>query len=162
MDLYFYTDKESETGLKFFGLWVRGEAAKEASITMARKYGFESCRPSRTSYNGGISSFYKPSDQTDLTHFKKYKNYSNEYFPKRNTKEGFAIIEEINQLPVVDIDELNNIVGYDTGGWKNSHIGFNIGEKHYGFIVGATWDCKIPSDCIEVTGSEYLDLFKKD
>lgn len=162
MNLYFYTDKKSDTGLKFLDVYTRGESAKKASIMLARKYGFESCRPGRTTYNGGISSFYKPYDQTDLTHFKKHKKYSNEYFPKRTTKEGLAMIEEINQLPVVDIDELNNIVGYDSGVWKNSNIGFNISENHYGFIVGATWDCTMPSDCIEITGSEYIKLFKND
>ena len=134
MKLYYKTDLKSKTGLKFYDVYNRGEAAKEACIMLAKRYGFESCRPSRTSYQGGISSFYNPYKLTDLTHWKQDKKYPNEFYPKRNTKEGLEVIQEVEKLPVVDIDELNNIVGYDTDGWKSSSIGFNIGKDCYGWL----------------------------
>lgn len=160
MKLYYKTDLISKTGSKFSEIYNRGNAAREACILLAKKYGFESCRQSRTSYQGGISSFYKPGKSTDLTHWKQNKNYPNEFYPKRNTKEGLEIIKEIEMLPVVDIDELNNIIGYDTRGWKSSSIGFNLSKDYYGFVVFAKWECVIPDDCVEITGSEYARIFK--
>ena len=82
--------------------------------------------------------------------------------PKLNCKKGKDIQKEIDSLPIVDIDELNNIVNYDSGGWKNTHIGFNgTNEKYFGFIILDKWDIKMPIDCTEITASEYKKLFKK-
>lgn len=63
-------------------------------------------------------------------------------------------------LPIVDIDELNEVVGYEGNGFKSSHIGFSSENKtYYGFILSDKWKVIPPSDCVEITPSEYKKLF---
>jgi hypothetical protein len=84
----------------------------------------------------------------------------NEWMPKLSTKEGKAIMAEINALPIVDIDELNAVVGYEGNHFKSSHIGFSYENKaYYGFILSDKWEVTPPDDCEEITASEYKKLF---
>lgn len=161
MDLYFKVIKETETGKKFTDVFERGSQATKAAYSLVKKYGFTSFRPGRETFEGAISSFVKPTVMIDPKVWKKISYGKDEYFPKRSSKQGKEILKEIAQLPSVDIDELNNIVGYDSGGWKRSHIGYNgsCNRDYYGFIVDSDWDVQIPDDCEEINGSEYMTLF---
>lgn len=160
MDIYFKTPRNSETGLKFTEIKERGVECVEAAMKFIGKYGFNSFRQNRLAFKGGISSCYKPLVDLDPKVWKKTEYGHNEYMPKLNNKEGIKIYEEIESLPYVDIDELNNIVGYEGNGLKSSHIGYSFKNKEwYGFVVNSEWECKIPTDCIEITGSEYQELF---
>ena len=159
MHLYYKVLKDSDTGKKFAELIQRGEACAEAAKKFLERHGFTKYRPSRISYNGGISACASPKETPNPKIWKKAKN--GDYMPRCNTNEGRAVMEKIEALPIVDIDELNNIVGYDSDGWKHSHIGFlgNTSKSgYYGFIVFAEWNVKVPADCIEITGSEYTEL----
>lgn len=160
MDLYYKTQKDSETGKRFTEIDERGDICHEALKAFLDKYGFQKYRPSRISHVGGISSCVNPLNPLDPKLWKNSGYGPNEWMPKLNTKEGKAIMAEINGLPIVDIDELNEVVGYEGNGFKSSHIGFSSENKtYYGFILSDKWKVTPPSDCVEITPSEYKKLF---
>lgn len=153
MDKYYITDKDTETGKKFQEIDRRSDIARDAIIKLSEKYGFKEWRYSRISHIGGLSSCVFETTP-DLKIWKSSGYGHNEYMPRLNCKAGKEIHDEIKKLPIVHINELNNIVGYHSD-FCNSHIGFKIGKNHFGFIVSSEWGCKIPNDCKEITASEY-------
>lgn len=160
MDLYYKTLKDSETGKKFTEIEERGDVCHEALKTFLDKYGFQQYRPSRISHIGGISSCGNPIKPVDTKLWKQSEFGYNEWMPKLNIKEGKAIMAEINALPIVDIDELNAVVGYEGNHFKSSHIGYSsANDKFYGFILSDKWEVTPPVDCEEITASEYKKLF---
>lgn len=167
MELYYKTLRTSETGKKFAEIFERQNACHDKAVEFMEKYGFKSYRPSRISFGGcGISSLVKPEGvELDKNIWKKSGYGYNEYFPRESTKAGKVVYDELKALPIVDIDELNGIAGYEGDGWKNASIGYsNENSEYVGFIVLKSWNCNIPSDCVEITGTEYDVLFlaKKD
>jgi len=165
MHLYFKTKKESETGSKFHELEERGLACGEAVKQFLDKYHFQCYRPSRISFVGGISACCSPTQIVDRALWKETGTGPEEYMPRLNIKKGKAIMEEIKVLPIVDIDELNKVVGYPGNGFKSSTIGFSgraACKSHYGFIILDTWNVKVPNDCEEITASEYKKMFLKE
>ncbi|MDD3037923.1 hypothetical protein [Bacteroides sp.] len=163
MELYFKVKKDSKTGAKLNELCQRGDKCQDAVIAFLDKYGFKQYRPSRISYVGGISSCGAPVSPVDTKVWKESGCGVNEWMPKLNCKEGKAIMEEIKSLPIVDIDELNNVVGYEGNHFKSASIGFSgdkANEEYFGFVVVDKWKAKIPSDCVEITASEYKRIFK--
>lgn len=153
MDKYYITDLNSETGKKFQQIEIKGGIARESIKKLSEKYGFKEWRYSRISHIGGLSSCVFEV-APDLKIWKQSGCGHNEYMPRLNCKAGKEIHEEIKNLPVVGINELNNIVGYHSD-FCNSHIGFLMGKKCVGFVVSSDWECKIPNDCKETTASEY-------
>lgn len=88
------------------------------------------------------------------------------YYPKAVNK---SILKQISELPVIKIDELNDIVGFRSGQTKFSGGGFvwikSVGMQwHKDFILMETADgteyTPLP-DVIEILGSEYDELSKK-
>lgn len=162
MELYYKVKRDSETGNKFADVFKREDECFTHVKAFLDKYGFKQYRPSRTSVSrSGISSVIVPKGmEVDKRIWRKSKDGDNEVMPRRNTKEGLDVAYEIDTMPIVDIDEINNIVGYDSDGWKSSHIGWSEkNEEYYGFSLLDTWKANIPSDCEEITGSEYSKLF---
>lgn len=160
MEKYYKTLRTSETGKKFAEIEKRGEVCYKALRAFLNKYGFQKYRPSRISHVGGISSCINPSSPLDPKIWKNSGYGRNEWMPKLNTKGGKAIMEEINALPIVDIDELNEVAGYEGNHLKSTHIGFSPKNKtYYGFVLVDEWKVTPPSDSEEITGSEYNRLF---
>lgn len=156
MDLYYKIEKGSDTGMKFAELESRGTQCVLKSLEVVEKYGFTQYRPSTWGIYGGISSFVSPEKNPDSKVWKKDRN--GEYFPNKRSKEGRQIFDEISELPIVERKELNAIVGYDD---PFSHIGFYMSNKKYfGVILMDNWKVIPPSDCIEITGSEFKLLFE--
>ena len=161
MDLYYKTLKDSETGKKFAEINKRGDVCHAALKAFLDKYGFQKYRPSRISYIGGISSCVNPLSPLDTKMWKNSGYGANEWMPKLSSKQGKAIMAEIKALPIVDIDELNAVVGYEGNGLKSSHIGFSSeNNSYFGFILSDKWGVKPPADCEEITASEYVKLFR--
>lgn len=160
MDLYYKILRTSETGKKFTEIEKRGDVCHEVLKAFLDKYGFQKYRPSRISHIGGISSCVNPSSPLDPKLWKDSGYGINEWMPKLNTKEGKAIMKEINTLPIVDIDELNEVVGYEGNHFKSAHIGFSsVNKTYYGFVLADKWKVTPPSDSEEITASEYKRLF---
>lgn len=159
---YFKTPKDSETGQKFTEIAKRGDVCHEALKAFLEKHGFQKYRPSRVSHIGGISSCKDPIKPINQKLWKASGYGVNEWMPKLNCKAGVAIMEEIKALPIVDIDELNAVVGYEGSGFKAAHIGYSgedACETHFGFILADEWNVTPPPDCEEITSSEYKKLF---
>ncbi len=165
MKLYYKTLRTTETGKKFVEIFERQNLYHAKTIEFVERYGFKSYRPSIISFGGcGISSLVKPEGmELDKNIWKESGYGDNEYFPRESTKVGKVVYDELKALPIVDIDELNGIVGYEGDEWKSTSIGYsNENSEYVGFIVLKSWNCKIPSDCIEITGTEYDTLFLKE
>lgn len=159
---YFKTPQDSETGKKFTEIEKRGDVCHEALKAFLEKYGFQQYRPSRISHVGGISSCKDPINPIDSKLWKSSGYGFNEWMPKLNCKAGVAIMAEIKALPIVDIDELNAVVGYEGSTFKSAHIGFSGGEvckTHFGFVLADEWNVIPPSDCEEITASDYKKHF---
>jgi len=156
--MYFKTKKDSETGKKFQEIVEKKENAFIAQLEFAEKHGFKSWRQAYWAVFGGISSCCDFIKEPDGKIWGK-SEAKNEFFPKKNTKEGKKIYEEIEKLPQVSIREINNCVGFKEKMSKT--IGFAwTNDEYYGFVVGDNWDFIVPEDCEEITLSEYKKLFQ--
>jgi len=159
--MYFKVKIESKIGIKFKSIAERGEKCVESALQLADVYGSKSIRGNNFSVWGGISSFCE-FDNPNALDSKIWKEVrKGEYFPKMNTKIGKSINAEIDNLNTISKIELNNIVGLDGEDSMFSSIGFNRNNKEYfGFT---TWDnsgYQHQEDCIEITETEYKELFK--
>ena len=158
MSMYFITERNSETGKKFQQVERKSEECFNAQKQLANKYKFHSWREGYWVVYGGMSSCLNFDETPDSKIWGK--GFGNgEYFPKKNSKIGKEINKEIEQLPKVTIDELNQCVGFNGAPFKT--IGFSAkNDKFFGFSVGENWDFIPPTDCKEITTSEYRELFK--
>lgn len=156
--MYFITKKTSETGKKFQKISEQRKVAFNAQKELANKYGFNTWRSAYWVVFGGMSSCFNFKETPNPKIWGK-GSQNGEYYPKKNSKEGKAIWQEIQDLPNVGIDELNMCIGFDGAPFKT--IGYAENNKEYfGFIVDEKWKVKIPKDCEEVTTSKYNGLFK--
>lgn len=160
MELYYKTAITSETGEKFAEIKNRCSSCDEQVKSFLAKYGFEEYRRAIGSLSGGISSCCNPNINLDTKLWKESGYGPDEYMPKLNSKKGMAIMHEINALPIVELSELNEIVGYKAAAFNTSNIGFHFDNNGYfGFILLDKWGVKPPVDCEEITASEYKELF---
>lgn len=153
----FITKKNSETGKKFQKISEARKIAFNAQKAFAKKYGFKGFRPAYWVAFGGMSSCADFKENPNPFVWKRF--LSGEYYPKKSTKEGKSIWQEVQDLPRVEIHDLNMCIGFDGAPFKT--IGFaENNEDYFGFIVNEGWKVKIPSDCEEVTTTKYKELFK--
>lgn len=153
----FITKKDSETGKKFQKISEARKIAFNAQKAFAKKHGFKGFRPAYWVAFGGMSSCADFKETPNSSIWKKF--LSGEYYPKKSTKEGKLIWQEIQDLPKVEIDDLNMCIGFNGAPFKT--IGFaENNDEFFGFIVGEKWGAKIPSDCEEVTTTIFNNLFK--
>lgn len=154
--MYFITRRNSETGIKFSGVEKLIYKAREESKAISKEIGFNKWREGYWLVAGGFSALIFKSTPDNKIFRKVAKD---EWMPKLNTKKGIEIQEKLNTVTKVTIDELNQCISFDGAPFKSIGYAFNNTE-YFGFIVGDNWDCKIPSDCEEVTYSRYKELFK--
>jgi len=154
MDLYYKIPKESETGKKFTSVFLRVDEVQETVNKVLDKYGFQEYRSH--SIAGDIWCFCTPVAELDM---KMWRKREDGYTPRKSTKAGRALAEEIEKNPSVSRKALNSCIGFDNG---FSQIGFNRNKKgaYYGLILIDSWKIKVPGDCIEITGSEYKSIFQ--
>lgn len=158
--MYFITPKDSKTGKKFQKIADKLDVCFENQKALAEKYGFTSWRGERWVVAGGISSVIFPQGTTTDT--KVWKEVRDgEYMPRLNIKQGKTIQADFDQAVTISKAELNACIGWDEGFSK--HIGFcKANDEYFGFTIEEDWtDIVIPSDCTEITTSEYKKLFKR-
>ncbi len=154
--MYFITNKDSETGLKFAAIEKKMDDAIQAQKTMAKKYGIKEWRRAHWGVAGRFSSVIF-AETPDLKVWKRV-NGENEFMPKLNTKEGKVIDAEFSKMPWVPYWKLNECVGIDINQWGN--IGVTFRHPHlYGFSVPEEWKFECPGDCEEITTSKYKEIF---
>ena len=158
--MFYITKKESETGKKFTELLKKKEIAIQAQKEVSEKYGFETYRGAYWQVWGGFSSCLDFKETPDKKLWGKGAE-KGEYFPKKNSKAGKAIWNEINDMPCVSRFDLNECVGFDSAPFKKIGFAFN-NDTYYGFTDSKDWNLKVPKDCEEVTESKYDELFKDE
>lgn len=160
MDIYYKIKKDSPIGEKFSELLKRSDFCFDATLKFLEKYGFDAFRQGYDTYEGGITSCCNPIKPVDTKVWKPSGHGKDEYMPKLNTKIGKAIMEEINNLPTVGKNELNDIVGFKGNKLNTQSIGFyQSPQEYYGIIINDSWDIDMPIDCEEITVSEFINLF---
>lgn len=157
--MFFKTLKTSETGNKFKALLIEVEKTNDAQKVLANKYGFKKWRAAEWPVWGGFSScifLVAP----DMKIWKKTKFGNDEYMPRMTSKEGKVIGIEFKEMPVVERNQLNECIG-KVPFLKTIGFSGDTNKNQFGFIVGDNWKVKIPSDCTEITKTEYDKLFKE-
>ena len=158
MSIYFITERGSETGLKFKRIEEKAERIRLQGIALSKEIGFEQWRGGFWTVFGGFSALIF----NEVPDPKVYKRVNgNEWMPKKNCKEGRAILERLNSSETIEKHELNMCIGFD--GAPFSTIGFAMSNPDYfGFILSPKWNCTPPIDCEEVTYSRYQQLFNSE
>jgi hypothetical protein len=156
---YFITERNTSTGLKFQALEHRINVATTAQKDFGNKYNFKIYRPSHISVWGGISACVFE-NAPDEKIWKKVNNSEDEWMPRLNVKAGKEIQKEIDNLPLVSMEELNECIGFDSEDWTfMTHIGFAYNDEYFGFSINDKWNIIVPEDCEEVTLTKYKNLF---
>lgn len=156
--IYFITTPVTETGKKFRELELKVEECFQARKKFLKKYGVKEYRPHQLDPFGGVCSCFFDNEPSLLLWRRLYKG-ENEYLPNKKTKEGKALFKELDELPTVTSLQLNMCIGFNAIFFKR--IGYNsIIGKLYGFSLNTDWGIKVPSDCTELTYTEYAKTFK--
>lgn len=156
MSKFFITHKDSETGKKFQEFRLKCEIAHREAAALAEKYGFRTWRHLPKVIYGGISKCSNFLNPIDSKVWKKVARGEEEYYPKVSSIIGRKMVEEFDALPIVTVQELNEIVGFKD--LRDGHIGHNYsGGEYIGFTVGDKKQFTIPADCEEVTRTQYKE-----
>lgn len=153
--MYYKTLKSTKTGKKFEELVVKIQETSAEQKRLCTKYGFEQYRPHGFYAWGGFSSciFKVAPNKKD---WKNVFDSKDEWMPRLTSNVGKAIQKEFEAMPAVTRKELNSCIGF------NQHfksIGFDWCDTHFGFSVKEDWGVKVPSDCEEITKTEFNKLF---
>lgn len=154
--IYYKTPKDSETGEKFQEIAERADLCQESVKLLLNELGASSqYYPDRWSVYGGIE-YVIFDKEPDMTVWKSESKIGiNVYSPRLKSKAGKDLESEIGLLPKVSRYELNQCIGFDS----HFHcIGFTYNDDLFGFSVSSNWKCKIPTDCEEITYSEYQSI----
>lgn len=160
--MYYQVPKSSPTGQLLTALQERMYAANEEALKLVQSLGAETFRPRSLSIAGGVSSIIFPEGKPDKSELKHWKRgaLKGEYMPNERTKKGKELAAKIDKLPHVWRHELNSIVGYKHR-WNVCGIQWNKDKDYYLISMMENWEYQIPSDCIELTQSEFKELSKK-
>jgi hypothetical protein len=163
--MYYKTKRTSDTGLKFQEVAKMMKECTAANSALSDRYGFKRWRHANFMAWGGISAVIFSESDDDGNYVRPDSSFWKEvrggYLPKRNTADGKKAYDEFLKLPVVEAKTLNDIVGYKPDSpW--SHIGFSFGnDSLFLFSIANDTDFTCPSDCEEITYSEYKSLSKE-
>ena len=151
--MYYITEKYSETGKKFIELREKIDLLMQANRDLATKYGF--IKWTVWILGGYISSviFDKQPDPKLWKYSEKNKSWS----VNKSTKSGKDLLKELQSIPKLYPEDYNAIVGVSER-WGRIGVAWN-NEDFFGFEVIDKWDYEYPSDCKEVTRTEYRKLF---
>ncbi len=160
--MYYQVPKSSPTGEQLTALQERMQAANDAAMALITSIGAETFRYGQMTIAGGVSSIIFPAGKPEKSELKHWKRgaLKGEYMPSERTKLGKELIAKIETLPRVHRHELNSIVGYKHR-WNVCGIQWNKDKDYYLISMMENWEYQIPSDCIELTQSEYKELSKK-
>lgn len=160
--MYYKVPKSSPTGEQLTALRERIKSANDSALSLVQSVGAETFRPGYWAIGGGVSSIIFPAGKPDKSELKHWKRgaQKGEYLPSERTKQGKELIAKIEALPRVLRDDLNRIVGYSHR-WNVCGIQWNKDADYYLINFMENWEYQIPSDCIELTRSEYKDLSRK-
>ena len=159
--MYYITKRTSETGKKFQVVENKIKEIQKHTQGLMDEIGFVKWRSNPIMAYGGFWSLIFEKEQ-DLKIFKRVnKTFPNEYMPRLNSKRGKEIQLKLDEAPVLTNEDLNSCIGIDDSifrrigfAWRNS--------EYFGFKTLDESECNIPSDCQEVTYSQYKLMFDHD
>ncbi|UJF29873.1 hypothetical protein L0B70_00325 [Kaistella sp. 97-N-M2] len=157
MTIYFKTKKDSETGKKIQALVDRAKNAEEEinkfvdELKSDRKY----LTSDRYILGTGIVGL-KFEIEPDMKVWKKFHGFPFYYSPRMSSKEGKQLQEKLNSFDKVCRTEIGETIGFDDF-LKTPGIELN-GVDYFGIAFGSDWNHSLPTDCVEITGSEYNNL----
>lgn len=156
MSKYYKVPKDSETGKKLIIERNKINESSNAFFELATDLGATGAMI--IPLNGQCTGF--AFDVAPDLKVWKYEGYPNIYFPKGNSKAGKAILARINEIPQNGSTTLNKVVGVN---YPFSSIGCQCPENgnFYGISCGDKLQFTAPSDCIEITCTEYGNLSKQ-
>lgn len=159
MDRYYKIAKDSETGKKFSELVDRYNDFEVKRKSFAEKYGIKGFYSYEMylAYVGEV--VFKDSSFVDKDNWKKGCS-SNSYLPKKNPKDK-QLKKDWEELRSKSIQryEIDKIVG---GKDPFHHCGFDYSVEDYFFIfTDKPEKFDFPSDVIEISNLEYLELTKQ-
>ena len=167
--MYYITKKDSATGKKFAKIFKKIEHANAEAMKIVNELGATKYRPNGNPFiaHGGIYSIVldTPPNNTSIL-IRLLGDLENEYVPNTRTKKGKLLKQRMRNLPIVEIDEINQCIGIETidntsGKFRSIGFAFNDKCQYYGFSVKEEWNIKVPNDCEEVTTKSYINLFSE-
>lgn len=159
MDRYYKIAKDSETGKKLAELVGRLEDFKATRKKFAEKYGIRGVHHYEIYWASVASVVFKDESSVDKDSWKRSPDPQG-YIPKRNPKNK-DIKKEWQELQSKSIlrYKLDEIVG---GKNQFIHCGFHYGKEDFFFInTSSPEEYDFPSDVIEISNLEYLELTKQ-
>lgn len=166
--MYLITEKTSKQSEKITALFERmAEVNRIAQATVDKLLDSEkniSFRIGHFAVAGGVSSILI--EDEDFDPGKVWKEVrKNEYYPKKNTKRGKAIAEELQSLPTIQPGEINRLIDINQV-WGNVGI-YVSNPTYFGIVIGESMleeaekeqNWKIPEGYKEVTRTEFNTLF---
>ena len=157
----FITKRNGKTGKKFSEIEKQKNVCHKEQCKLSKEMGFVEWRNAYWAVWGGVSSvIFKDENKVDKKLWKNVEGHSDEWMPRRNSKEGKLLHGKLISLSKVSIDDLNECIGFDGAPFKTIGFAFNS-KTYFGFEVEEKWDVKIPKDCKEVTTTKYNSLFKE-
>lgn len=159
MDRYYKIAKDSETGKKLAELVSRLEDFKATRNKFADKYGVRGVRHCEIYLASVASVVFKDETSIDKDSWKRSPDPQG-YIPKNNPKNN-ELKKDWQELQSKSIlrYKLDEIVG---GTDQFVHCGFHYGKEDYFFIYTSCPEkYDFPSDVIEISNLEYLELTKQ-
>jgi len=159
----FIFKKNSGTGKDFQAMVDKVGNCNKKAYHLAIELGGKSFRPAFGCIAGGISSIcFDPDKHPDKKLWKRSGAGRHEFMPKKNSRAGKAIAKQIEDLPVVNNQDLNNILGF-TNLNPFCHPGYNTNnDEYFGFHFSDDWDFIPNEDMIEITMSEWQEKFETE
>ncbi len=159
----FIFKKDSGTGKDFQAMIDKCTEYNKKAYDLAIELGGKAFRPGWGAIAGGISSIvFKPENHPDPKLWKKSGAGRHEFMPKKNSRAGKAIAKQIEDLPEVSIQDLNNLLGF-TKINPFSHPGYNLNnDEYFGFHFNDDWEFIPNEDMIEITVAEWNEKFKTE
>lgn len=159
--IYYKTEKTSETGKKMQSLIDKGKNIKKLIKAFlveigASNYGTRSY----CAFGTGITAI-EFKEEPNMKTYKKFKDFEGYYQPRMSSTEGRIINEKMTNFEVISRDEINEVIDFNS---FLQHCGYAISKKNncFGFCIDSEWKHTMPTDCVEVTYTEYNNTFNKN
>lgn len=164
--MYFKVEKGSPLYDNLIDLMKKAKYVQEEARKLVFELGYLQYRQRSWVLWGGISSILIPKDKPVP---KDWSKADDGYMPRKYRKSTRDLAEKIKQLPVVEHDELNDLLGYDSNSSKTPyrtsfHPAFKyIKDKELFLISVADYMIYTPVDGMtEILSSEYNALSGKE
>jgi hypothetical protein len=155
-EMYYKTPKGSETGKKFAALESKINKSKDAIKKLGEKFGFDQYRGD---YHQGIIGYFSSICFDSPPNENAWRIVrTGEYMPKLSAASGRKIQSMLDAVPKVEDQDANDCINFKSDGSKVIGMAFPKASDFYLFYILSEWGIDVPSDCEEITYSQYNQL----